>query len=571
VRDTMGLLINILRENRELSELGISPDQLERMRRKYYDRDEDGNFPVTGGTMDMTPTDRTPGTGAPAPSAAAPGTTSGTPAPGQRGPAPGQAHPPDAATAPMISPQAVRSGAPPDDPHVTNGIAGNYAGFVTDPHGYLSGQNKPINANVIRWLNKAGETMPGYHAEIAVGPSQHTPGTYTTGSPSQVPRGMAADIWLVDPKGNRIPHPPAHNSGENVPTNDPDFALYKQLGDGYITASGGQGRWGGYYGLQDRMQFGTVTPEYPRGSTAPADLYTNAQKQGDLTIAQNTPPPNQVASTDKNFVPGSAAPGSAQWTPGDYTNAPVESGQPISHPERNNPGNLRVGANPWQGKITPNGEAFEHFDTMANGIRARAITYGSYLNRGINTVNQISNTSGPANDGNNIESQNQAYRYALGGKYTQPGGENLPIDYTPENIRRLTAAGISIEAGGSGKWLPKGVNMPLIDQTIQGLHQEGRFGTPPSAAPLQTAQNAPPPASNQPPPTSTSASGAPPPPGTNSGTPTQPPQTASVAPTLSGTSGLATGIPPITTASLDTPKPQVESYRRPAIHLLRPF
>src|SRR6185312_13706558 len=160
------------------------------------------------------------------------------------------------------------------------------------------------------------------------------------------------------------------------------------------------------------------------------------------------------------------------WEPGDYPNAPVESAQPISHPERNNPGNLRAADNAWVGKTTEPGSSFESFDTVDHGIRARAVTYGTYLNSGTNTIAQIANRSGPASDNNDIPSQIAAYKQALGGQYAQPGGENLPISSTPENIRRLTAGGISIEAGGGGKWLPKGVGMPEIDRVLQGMGDE---------------------------------------------------------------------------------------------------
>lgn len=161
------------------------------------------------------------------------------------------------------------------------------------------------------------------------------------------------------------------------------------------------------------------------------------------------------------------------WSPADYPNAPVESDQIISHPERNNPGNLRAAdSNQWVGKTTKPGDAFESFDTPENGIRARAMTYGSYLRNGTNTIAQIADRSGPASDGNDIPSQISAYKQALGGKYAASGGENLPIDMTPENIRRLTAGGISIEAGGGGKWLPKGAGLMAIDQALQGMAGE---------------------------------------------------------------------------------------------------
>lgn len=158
-------------------------------------------------------------------------------------------------------------------------IEGNEGGFVTDSEGRLTGGVKQINANVIRWLNEAGKSLPpGWHADVAVGPEQHTQGTYTGGAQSQVPLGMAADIRLVDPNGNIMPHMVAHNAAEDAQIRaSPEFKIFQKLGDAYIRASGGQGRWGGYYGLADTMQYGTVAPGYPAGSRAPPELYQPGQ------------------------------------------------------------------------------------------------------------------------------------------------------------------------------------------------------------------------------------------------------------------------------------------------------
>ena len=105
------------------------------------------------------------------------------------------------------------------------------------------------------------------------------------------------------------------------------------------------------------------------------------------------------------------------------------------------------------------------------------MTYSTYLNSGTNTIAEIANKSGPASDGNDIPTQIAAYKQALGGRYAAPGGENLPVDPTPENIRRLTAGGISIEAGGQGKWLPKGVGMPVIDKALMSMSKEAPSST----------------------------------------------------------------------------------------------
>ena len=57
----------------------------------------------------------------------------------------------------------------------------------------------------------------------------------------------------------------------------------------------------------------------------------------------------------------------------------------------NNPGNLRISDNAWQGKVSPNTDGtFEQFDTMADGIRALALTLENYQRLyGLNTVRGI--------------------------------------------------------------------------------------------------------------------------------------------------------------------------------------
>lgn len=183
-------------------------------------------------------------------------------------------------------------------------IAGNEGGFVTDSEGRLTGGVKQINANVIQWLNEAGKSLPpGWHADVAVGPAQHTQGTYTGGAQSQVPLGMAADIRLVDPNGNVMPHMVAHNAVEDAAIRaSPEFKIFQKLGDAYIRASGGQGRWGGYYGLADTMQYGTVAPGYPAGSRAPPELYQGAQTTPVTTAQTQTPSPNDPRQLVYNML-----------------------------------------------------------------------------------------------------------------------------------------------------------------------------------------------------------------------------------------------------------------------------
>jgi hypothetical protein len=169
-------------------------------------------------------------------------------------------------------------------------------------------------------------------------------------------------------------------------------------------------------------------------------------------------------------TPGGGVEFPPDWKPPEGTQT-TSSGMEISHPERNNPGNLRVGGGDWLGKNTRPGQAFESFDTMAHGIRARIITYNSYFKRGLDTIAKIAEASGPGFE-NNMKAQLEAYKTAMGGDYNKPGGENLPIQLTPENLRKLTIAGISFEHGGKGVKLPKGAGEKEINEEMLKLMEE---------------------------------------------------------------------------------------------------
>ena len=70
----------------------------------------------------------------------------------------------------------------------------------------------------------------------------------------------------------------------------------------------------------------------------------------------------------------------------------------------NNPCNIRISDNPWQGKVVPSQDpAFEQFDTPANGIRAAAkllLTY--YKKYGLNTLQGIISRWAPSNENDTI-------------------------------------------------------------------------------------------------------------------------------------------------------------------------
>lgn len=576
----MGVLTTILRE------LILPPEEVER-RRRFLTRDPGVMGSGGGINIDSTPN-------------ALPGTKTGTAAPQQQQP---QQQQPQYGGDPTLQAIAATAGG-------ANGTAapapsGRAAARVTPQADYSQtpqasingsrftqvGDTSHVNPALLQTLHAASTYLPdGYRVVMSSGFRDAAHNAAVGGAQnSQHVHGNAVDVHIIDPNGNTIPN---RNQGPDSP-----YGILARAGYHYLQSTNpdmaAKFNWGGnfnYHGFADSMH-------YDFGNRPGGQLPSQYQQYGQQdnfkpwdqsrVVAQQQPAGAQQ-QTAQAAQAAQGAPGAqgGGWQPGEYPNAPIESKQQMSHPERNNPGNLRVaGTNDWQGKVTQPGDAFERFSSVGDGVRARAMTYASYINRGVNTIDKISNTSGPASDNNDIPSQNRAYATALGGKYAQPGGEHLPIDFSPENVRRLTAGGISIEAGGGGKWLPQGVNMGVIDSTISGMHQAGRFGNTPSSTPApiqtaQTAQNTPTgsstPTPSNPPSSSTSASpqqimAALPPapsPATPQSTPAAPPpQTAAAAPAPDAAASAQKAIQ----MAAAGPTTKTESYRRPAITLLRPF
>lgn len=80
----------------------------------------------------------------------------------------------------------------------------------------------------------------------------------------------------------------------------------------------------------------------------------------------------------------------------------------------NNPGNIRISANAWQGKTAGIDTAFETFVDARSGIRALAVnlrTYGSKY--GLRSVRQLVSRYAPASE-NNTEAYIRAVASALG-------------------------------------------------------------------------------------------------------------------------------------------------------------
>lgn len=70
----------------------------------------------------------------------------------------------------------------------------------------------------------------------------------------------------------------------------------------------------------------------------------------------------------------------------------------------NNPGNIRISANAWQGKVpVPQNTdgAFEQFTTYVYGIRAMIKNLLTYYSQGLNTLQSIIGKWAPPSDGNN--------------------------------------------------------------------------------------------------------------------------------------------------------------------------
>ena len=68
----------------------------------------------------------------------------------------------------------------------------------------------------------------------------------------------------------------------------------------------------------------------------------------------------------------------------------------------NNPLNIRISSNAWQGKKTPNTDGvFEQFTSMAYGYRAAMVLIRTYINQyGLNTVQGIISRWAPNNENN---------------------------------------------------------------------------------------------------------------------------------------------------------------------------
>ncbi|MDU7495579.1 MULTISPECIES: hypothetical protein [Providencia] len=100
----------------------------------------------------------------------------------------------------------------------------------------------------------------------------------------------------------------------------------------------------------------------------------------------------------------------------------------------NNPGNLRISDNIWDGQIGDDGE-FVQFASPEHGVRALGKNLITYRNKGFVTINQIINRWAPKKDGNNTEGYIAFVSQRMG---VDP---NVPIDVTNiDTLKSITTA-----------------------------------------------------------------------------------------------------------------------------------
>lgn len=100
----------------------------------------------------------------------------------------------------------------------------------------------------------------------------------------------------------------------------------------------------------------------------------------------------------------------------------------------NNPGNLRISDNVWEGQTGDDGE-FVQFASPEHGVRALGKNLITYRNKGFVTINQIINRWAPKKDGNDTEGYIAFVSQRMG---VDP---NVPIDVTNiDTLKSITSA-----------------------------------------------------------------------------------------------------------------------------------
>lgn len=108
----------------------------------------------------------------------------------------------------------------------------------------------------------------------------------------------------------------------------------------------------------------------------------------------------------------------------------------------NNPLNIRVSSNSWQGKISSD-NAFEKFSSIDYGLRAAVKNIQTYYKRDkLTTIKQIVSKWAPRNE-NNTDSYINSVSSIMGVSSTSP------LSYSSETFSKLVSAMSSIELGSN--------------------------------------------------------------------------------------------------------------------------
>lgn len=123
----------------------------------------------------------------------------------------------------------------------------------------------------------------------------------------------------------------------------------------------------------------------------------------------------------------------------------------------NNPGNIRISDNNWEGQIGDDGE-FVRFASSEHGVRALGKNLITYRNKGVVTINQIISRWAPKKDGNDTEGY---IKFVSGKMGVDP---NVPIDVTDINTLRSITTAIMQQEGNhsiSGEQVDAGLQAAL--------------------------------------------------------------------------------------------------------------
>lgn len=123
----------------------------------------------------------------------------------------------------------------------------------------------------------------------------------------------------------------------------------------------------------------------------------------------------------------------------------------------NNPGNIRISDNNWEGQVGDDGE-FVRFASPEHGVRALGKNLITYRNKGVVTINQIISRWAPKKDGNDTEGY---IKFVSGKMGVDP---NVPIDVTDINTLRSITTAIMQQEGNhsiSGEQIDAGLQSAL--------------------------------------------------------------------------------------------------------------